>query len=234
MKAKMTKSANILVIEDEDDIRKLIEYYLKTEGYTVVTADNGEAGLEKVRQEKPDLLVLDLMLPGLDGRDICRILKADSRTLDLPIVMLTARSSDDDIVEGLEIGADDYITKPFSPKVLIARIRKILDNGGGGSRSEDLIRHGDLEVNYRNRDLSIASQKIDLTYTEFEMLYLFISHPGQVFSRFEIVNAIKGDNYIVTDRTIDFQMVGLRKKLGSYARLLKTVRGAGYKFQADE
>jgi len=231
----MAESRRILVIEDEDDIRELIVYQLEMEGFRVSSADNGESGLAMVRREMPDLLLLDLMLPGINGQDICRILKSDVQTRTLPIMMLTARDSDEDIVDGLELGADDYMTKPFSPKVLTARIRKILGRGGVTEEGEEgSIGYRDLLLNYSRRELRIGERVLDLTFTEFEMLHLFLRNPGKVYSRFEIVNAIKGDNYIVTDRTIDFQMVGIRRKLGEYAGILKTVRGVGYKFQPED
>lgn len=234
MEEKLEKKPRILVVEDEDDIRNLIVYYLKNEGYEVIAVEDGDMGLQKLRAEEPVLLVLDLMLPGLDGRDLCRIARSDVRTRDVKILMLTARSTEDDIVEGLEIGADDYMTKPFSSKVLLARIRKLLGEVSEKSSKDRSLSFQGLELNYEKRLVKIDGNNIDLTYTEFEMLFLFLSHPGRVYSRFEIVNSIKGENYIVTDRTIDFQMVGLRKKIGQYAKSLKTVRGAGYKFQAEE
>ena len=225
----------ILIIEDEKDIGELLEYNLQKEGFDTILANNGESGLRVARKEKPNLLILDLMLPGIDGLDVCRLIKSDNDIKNISIVMLTALGQEEDIVKGLESGADDYITKPFSFKVLIARIKSVLRRG----QVEDLNNEQDLnimgvKITSRSREVSINDSKIELTLTEFEILYLLASHPGWVFTRYQIINKIREDNYPVTDRSIDFQIVGLRKKMGELGSLIQTIRGVGYRFKSND
>jgi len=225
----------ILIIEDEKDIGELLEYNLQKEGFDTILANNGESGLKVAKKEKPNLLILDLMLPGIDGLDVCRLIKSDNDIKNISIVMLTALGQEEDIVKGLESGADDYITKPFSFKVLIARIKSVLRRG----QVEDLNNEQDLnimgvKITSRSREVSINDSKIELTLTEFQILYLLASHPGWVFTRYQIINKIREDNYPVTDRSIDFQIVGLRKKMGELGTLIQTIRGVGYRFKSND
>ena len=224
----------ILVVDDEEDILELVRYNLAKEGYKVAGTLSGEEALRKARTEAFDLIVLDLMLPGIDGLEVAKKLKANDKTWHIPIVMLTAKGEEADIVTGLELGADDYITKPFSPRILIARVRTALRRRI--SRSEDdtsVIQIHDLEIHPGRRSVLANDQPIDLTYTEFQVLYILARRPGWVFTRGQIVDAVRGDDYPVTDRSVDVQIVGLRKKLGIYGKYIETVRGVGYRFRED-
>ena len=222
--------SKILVVEDEQDIRDLLVFNLQKNDFNVQAADNGEKALSLIRSNNFDLILLDLMIPGISGFDLTRILKNDDETSEVPIIMLTAKGEEDDIVKGLEIGAQDYITKPFSPKVVIARINKVIQNKNKSLKRKGIIEFSDLSINIKSREVIVEGKSINLTFTEFEILRLLTSHSNWVHTRLEIINKIRGDNYIVTDRTIDFQIVGLRKKLGSYGKCIKTVRGVGYRF----
>ena len=225
----------ILIIEDESDIGELLEYNLQKEGYDTILANNGESGLQIAKKEKPNLLILDLMLPGIDGLDVCRLIKSDSNIKDISIVMLTALGQEEDIVKGLESGADDYITKPFSFKVLIARIQSVLRRGQieelNDEQGVDIM---GVKISPRTREVSVNDSIIELTLTEYQILYLLASHPGWVFTRYQIIDKIRGDNYPVTDRSIDFQIVGLRKKMGGLGHLVQTIRGVGYRFKSND
>ena len=229
-------SKNILVVEDDLDIRELISFNLQNEGHQVFEAKDGEAGIDKAREKLPDLILLDLMLPGIQGLDVCRIIKSDQETKETPIIMVTALGQEEDIVKGLETGADDYITKPFSIKVLIARVNAVLKRSieVGEDKSKDILING-INIKIRSREVRVNENLInDLTFSEFQILYLLAGHPGWVFTRYQIIDKIRGDNYPVTDRSVDFQIVGLRKKLGDAGKLIKTVRGVGYRFTPDE
>ena len=229
-------SKNILVVEDDLDIRELISFNLANEGHQVFEANDGEVGIDKARSNNPDLILLDLMLPGIQGLDVCRIIKSDQETKEIPIIMVTALGQEEDIVKGLEAGADDYITKPFSIKVLIARVNAVLKRSieVGEDKSKDILING-INIKTRSREVWVNKNPInDLTFSEFQILYLLAGHPGWVFTRYQIIDKIRGDNYPVTDRSVDFQIVGLRKKLGDAGKLIKTVRGVGYRFTPDE
>tara|TARA_X000000368_G_scaffold379332_1_gene334349 strand:+ start:259 stop:960 length:702 start_codon:yes stop_codon:yes gene_type:complete len=229
-------SKNIIVVEDDLDIRELISFNLANEGHQVFEANNGEVGIDKARNNNPDLILLDLMLPGIQGLDVCRIIKSDQETKEIPIIMVTALGQEEDIVKGLETGADDYITKPFSIKVLIARVNAVLKRSieVGEDKSKDILING-INIKTRSREVWVNKNLInDLTFSEFQILYLLAGHPGWVFTRYQIIDKIRGDNYPVTDRSVDFQIVGLRKKLGDAGKLIKTVRGVGYRFTPDE
>lgn len=222
----------IVIIEDEEDIRELIRYNLDKEGYRVLLATSGEEGLDLVRNSMPDLVVLDLMLPGIDGLQVCRELKADPRTKSVPVVMVTARGEEPDVVSGLELGAEDYVSKPFSPKVLLARVKTVLRRVK--SVEEDptsILRYEELLVNPQRREVAIGNERIDLTNTEFKLLYFLMRQPGVVYTRDQIVDGVHGDDYPVTDRSVDVQVVGLRKKLLEYGQYIETVRGVGYRFK---
>lgn len=222
----------ILVIEDEEDIQELVKYNLSKEGYQVTCVGSGEEGVRQAKVRLPHQIVLDLMLPGIDGLEVCRILKADPKTQHIPIIMLTAKGEDSDVVAGLELGADDYITKPFSPKVLLARIRAILRRKAKQATKDDtVINIHDILIHPGRHEVVAAGQSIELTLTEFQILHLLARRPGWVFGRYQIVNEIRGDNVLITDRAVDVQIVGLRKKLGDRGKYIETVRGVGYRMK---
>ena len=222
----------ILIIEDEEDIRDLVVYNLDKEGYTVHGVTTGEEGLERISENPPDLIILDLMLPGISGLDVCRILKSDQETEMIPIVMLTARDGEVDIVAGIEVGADDYVTKPFSPRVLIARIRAILRRKPDTKvEDQDCIRAGDITIHLGKYEVLVRDEPVNLTPTQFRILHFIAKRPGWVFTRNQIIDGIGDGTVVVTDRTVDVQMVSLRKKLGPYASYIETVRGVGYRLK---
>jgi two-component system, OmpR family, alkaline phosphatase synthesis response regulator PhoP len=222
----------ILVVDDEEDILELVRFHLAREGYQLTLAATGENALKKTKHETFDLVVLDLMLPGLDGLEVAKALKADARTKSVPIVMLTAKGEDADVVSGLEIGADDYITKPFSPRVLTARVKAVLRRRSKAAPDDTkVITIYDLEIHPGHRTVLAGGKPVDLTYTEFQLLSLLARRPGWVFTRSQIVDAVRGSDYPVTDRSVDVQVVGLRKKLGAYGDYIETVRGVGYRFR---
>jgi len=226
---------NVLIVEDDDNILELVDYNFRKEGYIVSKAMTGERGLQMAFAEPPDLVVLDLMLPELDGLEVCRQLKRDPRTQHVPIVMLTAKGEETDIVTGLELGADDYITKPFSPKVLLARVRAVLRRRARGEVGEnETVSIHDLVIHPGRREVTLAGKPLDLTYTEFGVLHLLARRPGWVFTRYQIVDAIRGEHYVVTERAVDVQIAGLRKKMGAAGRYIQTVRGVGYKFAEND
>ena len=228
-------SSHILIIEDEPDINELLSISLEKSGYNVSKSYDGETGLNIARRTSPDLVLLDLMLPGLNGLDICRLLKSEEGTASTRIIMITALSQENDIVKGLEIGADDYITKPFSIKVLNARISSVLRRN---TYSKEYISNSiyieNIQFTPKTRIVKVENKAIDLTVTEFQILHLLATHPGWVFTRYQIIDKIRGDNYPVTDRSVDFQIVGLRKKMGLKGKLIETIRGVGYRFHLNE
>ena len=223
---------HLLVVEDDEDILELIAYNLAKAGYRVTKAATGREALARVAEEPPDLVVLDLMLPETDGTEVCRRLKGDANTSAIPVVMLTAKGEESDIVAGLELGADDYITKPFSPQVLLARIRAVLRRKEKGDADADaVIRVHNLVIHPGRREVSVDGQPVDLTYTEFSVLHVLARRPGWVFTRYQIVDAVRGGDYDVTDRSVDVQIAGLRKKLGDAGDHIQTVRGVGYRIR---
>ncbi len=224
----MNKRKKVLIIDDEKDILEFVRFNLEQENFDVITSIDGFQGLNLVREQHPDIIILDLMLPNIDGLDICKIIKNDSKISTIPIIMLSAKSAESDVVIGLELGADDYMTKPFSVKELIARIKVHLRKSQN-IQNDKLIKCGDFQLNINQRVCLFKGKQMDLTFLEFEVLKLLMSHPGWVFSRSQIMNATRDGAYAVTERTIDVQILNLRKKLdGDY---IKTVRGAGYKFE---
>jgi two-component system phosphate regulon response regulator PhoB len=223
---------SILVVDDEEDILELVRYNLSREGYKILCASSGEEGLKVARAENPNLIVLDLMLPGIDGLDVTRRLKGDDATRNIPIVMLTAKGEESDIVTGLELGADDYITKPFSPRVLVARVRAALRRGlKDSSEEKEILRIHDITVHTGRHEVLVNEKPVRLTFTEFGILNFLVRRPGWVFTRNQIVDAVRGDDYYVTDRSVDVQIVGLRKKLGKAGKHIETVRGVGYRLK---
>ena len=223
--------ATILVVDDEEDIRELLELNLVREGYNVLSCETGEGALEIAGSKLPNLIILDLMLLGIDGLEVCKKLKNTLKTENIPIVMLTAKGEEADIVTGLELGADDYITKPFSGKVLIARVRRILRKGTTRQDDKNVLKIQELTIDPNRREVLVKEKPIGLTFTEFNILHTLARRPGLVFTRYQIVDALHGGDYLVTERAIDVQIVSLRKKLGSYGKYIETVRGVGYRFR---
>ena len=229
----------ILVVDDEQDLVKLIRYHLEKEGYKVLSAFNGEDALFLARKERPELIVLDLMLPRIDGLEVCKKLKADPELAKIAIVMLTARGEEVDITIGLKLGADDYVTKPFSPKELLARIQAVLRRTKASSTSKDYIEIDGLKIDVSKHEVTIPfSEKgakkhetVPLTLTEFKILHQLASKPGRVFTREQLLDAISGTETVVIDRTIDVHIASLRKKLKTFADYIITIRGIGYKFR---
>jgi two-component system, OmpR family, alkaline phosphatase synthesis response regulator PhoP len=224
----------ILIVEDDDDIAELIRYNLVKDGFRPVSVSSGESALDRLNAEPFDLLLLDLMLPGIDGLDICRELKANDKLRSIPVIMLTAKGEESDIVTGLELGADDYIVKPFSPKVVVARIRSVLRRKISSKLigAEPLV-FGMLSIHPGKREVTVDSSQVVLTNLEFMVLHFLAQRPGWVYTRYQIVEGVRGNNYPVTDRSVDVLIVGLRKKLGSAGDYIETVRGAGYRFKGE-
>jgi len=220
----------ILVVDDEEDIRELVSLNLRREGYEISAVDTGEQALAQARRGAATLIILDLMLPGIDGLEVCKRLKADPQTRPIPVVMLTAKGEEADIVTGLELGADDYITKPFSGKVLVARVRRILRRKNESTSEEGIVKVHELTIDPARHEVLVQARPVELTVTEFNILHTLARRPGRVFTRYQIVDAIHGDDYLVTDRAVDVQIVSIRKKLGPCAKYIETVRGVGYRF----
>lgn len=227
--------ATIMVVEDDQDIRELISYNLGKEGYTVVPAESGEQALKLIETTNPDIIILDIMLPGMDGIEVLRNLKQGSRHAAVPVIMATAKSEDSDIITGLELGADDYIAKPFSPKVLIARVRSLLRRTQSriseAKAMDEVVQIGPIVLDTGRHEVTLEGKPVDLSATEFAILEFMMRNPGWVFSRNQIIDAVKGKDYPVTERSVDVQILGLRKKLGPAGNRIETVRGVGYRFQ---
>jgi two-component system phosphate regulon response regulator PhoB len=222
----------ILVVDDEEDILELVRFNLSREGYHIICAASGEKAWKILNSQKFDLMILDLMLPGMDGLELARRVKAKDATRKIPIIMLSAKGEEADIVAGLELGADDYVTKPFSPRILIARVRTVLRRLLQPQvDDDDVLEIYDLIIHPGRRHVQAQGQVVDLTYTEFQVLYFLAKRPGWVFTRTQIVDAVRGEDYPVTDRSVDVQIVGLRKKLGASGQYIETVRGVGYRFK---
>lgn len=222
----------ILVVDDEEDLVELIKYNLTKEGYRAAGVGTGEEAIRRARTDLPDLVVLDLLLPNVDGLEVCRSLKNDARTKHIPVVMLTAKGEEADMVTGLEMGADDYLAKPFSPRVLIARIKAVLRRRQTQVNDEGSpITVGEFVIHPGRHEVTISDQPVDLTLTEFRLLQFLAQRPGWAFSRAQIVDAVKGEDYPVTERSVDVQVAGLRKKLGDNGTRVETVRGVGYRFK---
>jgi len=229
----LLKTEKIVVIEDETDILEVIAYNLKREGYEVVTSTSGEDGLEKIEKTKPNLVVLDLMLPEVDGIELCRKLKADPVTQGIPVIMVTAKGEESDVVLGLGVGADDYVTKPFSPRELTARVKAVLRRSKGRAevdKGERLAFEG-IVIDPQRHEVEVDDESVLLTATEFRLLHFLASHPGRVFTRDHLLTRVIGDDAIVIDRNIDVHVRAIRKKLGSRRELIETIRGVGYRFK---
>jgi DNA-binding response OmpR family regulator len=226
----------IVVIEDEDDILEVIRYNLTREGFDVICAKDGEQGLRLVKERGPTIVLLDLMLPGLDGIEVCRRLKGDPLTESIPIVMVTAKGEESDVVLGLGVGADDYVTKPFSPKELVARLKAVLRRGPlreERSTGDRIVRES-VSIDMGRHEVKVAGESVPFTATELRLLYFLASHPGRVFTRNHLLSRVIGEDAIVVDRNIDVHVRSIRKKLGKHRDLVETIRGVGYRFQEEE
>lgn len=223
----------VLVVEDEQDIQELLAFNLTKAGYRVDAARTGEEALRRIREAPPDLVLLDLMLPGIDGLEVCRLMKAQPETREIPVLMLTAKGEEADVVAGLELGADDYVTKPFSLRVLLARLQAVLRRAAQPATDDGAapLKVHDVEIHPGRQEVTVAGQPVKLTHREFLLLHTLARRPGWVFTRNQIVEAVHGDDYPVTERAVDVQIVGLRKKLGAAGEYVETVRGVGYRFK---
>lgn len=226
----------VLAIEDEADIREVIEYSLRRDGFQVVTAGDGEEGVRMAVREAPDLVLLDLLLPGFDGLEVCRRLKLDPMTRSIPVIMLTAKGEESDVVLGLGVGADDYVTKPFSPRELIARVKAVLRRGAvqDDEGSRERIARGGILVDPVRHEVRVDGEPVAFTATEFRLLHLLAGHPGRVFTRDQLVSRVIGGGAAVIDRNIDVHVRAIRRKLGEHRDLIDTIRGVGYRFRDDE
>ena len=226
----------ILIIEDDPEIQEMLKYAFAPEGWKLIQAKTGEAGLEYLRKEGADCVILDIMLPGMDGFKALKKIRADENLRGLPIIMCTARGEEADIVAGLELGADDYVVKPYSPRVLAARIRAGLRRKEAtasldGSKDRTFWQYGELSLDVERHTCFLGEISLELFATEFAILAHFMSHPDIVFSRQKLITAIRGPDYPVTDRSVDVQILGLRKKLGTAGDMIETIRGVGYRFK---
>jgi phosphate regulon transcriptional regulator PhoB len=223
----------IYVVEDEKDLVELLAYNLEKEGYRVLSSLDGVEALKKIPEKSPDLILLDLMLPGVDGLTVCKTLKADPRTAHIPIVMLTAKGEESDKVVGLELGADDYVTKPFSVRELVARVKAVLRRFEKAGEGEPRQKFKDLELDRVKHQVVLKGKAVELTAKEFELLDYLLTHPGRVLSRDVLLNNVWGYDYFGTTRTVDVHVRRLREKLGSYAKHVQTVKGYGYQFEGE-
>ena len=225
------KKPKIVVIEDEVDILEVINYNLSKEGFDVCSALDGEEGLALIKKEVPDLVLLDLMLPGLDGIEICRKLKTDYSTRSIPIIMVTAKGEESDIVLGLGMGADDYMVKPFRPRELMARIRSVLRRGEFIEVGEGVVSIDELVIDINRHEVKLEGKIIVLTAMEFKLLHFLASHPGQVFTRENLLNHVSSDDTFIIDRNIDVHIRSIRKKLNKHRELIETIHRVGYRFR---
>jgi two-component system phosphate regulon response regulator PhoB len=230
--------ATILVVEDDPDIRELLAYSLGQEGYTILQSPSSEMALKIMDETIPDLLVLDVMLPGMDGLELLRLLKSDPEKKAVPVILASAKGEEADVVSGLELGAEDYVTKPFSPRVLLARVRTALRRhtraDTASTAADAVIRVGTLSLDASRHETRLDGQKLDLSATEFSVLEVLARSPGRVFTRSQIIDAVRGHDYPVTDRSVDVQILAIRKKLGAEGDLVETVRGVGYRFRDEQ
>jgi two-component system alkaline phosphatase synthesis response regulator PhoP len=223
---------SIFIIEDDKNILEVLRFNLAKERYQVDFSEDGETGLLKIASKTPDLVLLDLMLPGIDGLEVCRRLKADERTNNVSVIMLTAKGEEADIVASLELGAGDYITKPFSTRVLLARIRAVLRRKSAAETTDEgALKIHNLIIHPGRHQVLVDGNEVELTRTEFSLIHFLAKRKGWVFTRNQIIDAVQGEDYPVTDRSVDVQIVGLRKKLGSAGDYIETIRGVGYKFK---
>jgi len=222
-------SKKVLIIDDEPDLIRLLSYNLSAQGYEPLAAKDGETGLAQAQRHLPDLIVLDVMMPGMDGWEVCKALRRDTRTAAIPILMLTARADEADKVVGLELGADDYLTKPFGLRELLARIKALLRRIGPSQQPEEVLRAGPLTIDLPRREVRVGDQSVALTTTEFNILRTLARRPGRVYSRNELIDRAIGEDVVVVDRTIDVHIAAIRRKLGEAGEIIETVRGVGYR-----
>ena len=227
------KKQKIIVVEDEPDLVDVVTYNLKREGYLVLAAQRGDEGLNLIRSERPDLVLLDLMLPGMDGLSICRQMKSDTSLSEIPIIIASAKGEESDVVIGLEMGADDYLAKPFSPRELLARIKAVLRRGAPRDVSKARVVIRDLVIDSGKHEVRIEDEIISLTSTEFKLLHHLASSKGRAFSREQLLNKVVGMGVVVVDRNIDVHIRAVRKKLGNHSNMIQTIRGVGYRFVED-
>ena len=230
------ETRKIIIVEDEEDIREIIQYTLNREGYKAFSVDNGQDALQMIRETIPDLVLLDLMLPDLSGIDICRHLKSNLETEDIRIVMVTAKGTEADIVLGLSLGADDYVTKPFSPRELLERVKAVLRRSSSRNlkSSSKRVVKGPLDIDQERHEVRIEGRVVFFTATEFNLLFFLATHPGIVFTRNQLLNQVMGENAFVVDRNVDVHIRSIRKKMGDHRSLLETIRGIGYRFFVEE
>lgn len=226
----------ILIVEDDEDIQQLVSYNLIKSGFGVECAESGEQALELIQERQTDLIIIDIMLPGMDGLEVCRTLRSDSRLSKTPIIMLTAKGEEADVVTGLDLGADDYVTKPFSPKILISRIKSVLRRRAESPSAQleqgnEVITIHDLRIDPGRHEVTLAGRRINFTPTEFAILRLLAKRAGWVFTRQQIIDAVRGYDYLITPRAMDVQVFSLRKKLGDTGKKIETVRGVGYRLK---
>ena len=229
-----TPKGTILVIDDEPDVLELVEFNLKKDGYETIVAKNGQSGLDIAKKHLPDLIVLDIMMPGLDGLEVCRELRNDQRTRQIPMIMLTAKTAEADRIVGLELGADDYVTKPFSPRELVARVRALLRRATSTQEAPTVIRQGEVLIDLSRHEVTSAGKQVTLTPTEFRILHFIAARPGRVLSREQIIEAAVGNDMAVFDRTIDVHIAAIRRKLGKAGDRIETIRGFGYKWREGD
>lgn len=225
-------SHKILVVDDEQDVVDLVEYNLKSAGFSVLKAYDGKEGFKKAKENKPDLIILDIMLPEMDGFEVCKLLRRERETSSIPIIMLTAKAAEVDRVVGLEIGADDYLTKPFSPRELVLRVKALLRRVKGNEQEPGIIKRGCLTIDELSHEVTVKGKVVDLTATEYKLLVTLAKNPGRVFTREKLLEDVWDYNPNVDTRTVDTHVRRLREKLGQAADYLETVRGFGYKFSA--
>ncbi len=221
----------VLVVDDEPDLLELVSYNLSKAGYEVACAHSGEEALAHIQTHPPDLVLLDVLLPGLDGLEICKALRRNPNTAATPIVMLTARGEDADVVAGLELGADDYLTKPFSPRILLARMKAVLRRRQVDGPLETPLVFDDVVIQPGRYEVRLGQDLIYLTPTEFHILHFLARRPGWVFTRYQIVDAVRGEEADITERSVDVHVAAIRRKLGDYRVLIETLRGVGYRFK---
>lgn len=227
------KKKKIIVVEDEPDLVDVVTYNLQREGYLVLAAQRGDEGLNLIRSEGPDLVLLDLMLPGMDGLSICRQMKSDGSLSEIPIIIASAKGEESDVVIGLEMGADDYLAKPFSPRELLARIKAVLRRGAPRDVSKARVVIRDLVIDSSKHEVRIENEIISLTSTEFKLLHHLAASRGRAFSREQLLNKVVGMGVVVVDRNIDVHIRAVRKKLGNHSNMIQTIRGVGYRFVED-